>query len=1156
MTMKDKNGFALKEHTLKRLLVAGTSVLAMGIAAPAMAQQVDEVPDSAQTDADAEDNITVIGSRIRRQGFEDISQPAVVLDTEILDKRGFTNVADALNELPAFGGSVDGLGAQGQNVGQEFLNLFNLGTQRTLTVVNGRRFVPGNVPSSDAGGRLEGSQVDINNFSSPLIERIEILSVGGAPIYGADAVAGVVNIILKDDFEGAQVNYQFSDFVNPSGIVTHNVEAVFGANFADGRGNVTTSFQFEDQQGARLDQFPLADNLVTDFATGGSNPDLLGQEGRFNILEGSFGFLPAPTGGVPLPGLGGTGINVFNDADGNVLTFAGDGRLSIFDPGVQRGSSAFFFEGGSGFDLQDFNELIAPTERFVFSSTAKYDITSNLTAYLETNFLNSSSVDLANQAGTAFNTAFLGAQGQGAFAVSTDSPFIVEEDRQTLIEAGAGDTFFLNGINLGFLPDAGQNFVDTTTFRVVGGLKGGFEFAGRELYYDFSANFGRTEQFRGETFLRGGAVFNAINSVALDAAGIAQLNDADNLGAIADATNNDGTLNVLRNGQVVEITNPEGNGFNAQVGDIICGVFLNAPGALDDDGTLGIVDPSDTPSSNPDVRECTPLNPFIGAGNSSQAIDFISTPALSTGDINQTDFLALIGGDLIDLPAGKAQFSVAFERRRETGSFTPGGVLEDGLSRQPFVPRFDGASIVNNEIAVELSLPILSQDFNLGINDALGFNFIDSVRIDAAYRFINPSFFDDNIHIYTAGANISLLDGDLTIRGNRTTSVRQPSIAELFSPPVQTFNQTGDPCNVTNIQNGNQSRIDNCVLGAQQAGFTGAFFGQGTNPDGTPEVDQNGDPVLGLVLAAGDNVFLTPSVNAAIPLLTGGNPNLIPEENTSYTAGFIYNPSFVPGLSLNADYVVLQINEAIVEQGIAFFTQTCFDEGLDSPECDNFTRTGPSPSSDGSVAGGFDIVSGVIGFGNAPTLRLQAVQAQARYNFDAADAINYFGGFLGQKAIDRDLGSLSLNTTVYAPIVFRNSNAALPVDPDNPVVINQVGNVAFPEIELNASLNYSYDKFDFFWRSIYDDNTQPCFRRSPGSCDQETGIAGQSPGILTLQRDVEHNFSVGYQVNDYISVRGGVNNVLNNRPTLEQQAFGGGGNVLGRSYFLRITARN
>ena len=162
--------------------------------------------------------------------------------------------------------------------------------------------------------------------------------------------------------------------------------------------------------------------------------------------------MPAPAPGVPLPFFGG---NIFTDPDGNILTFAGDGGLSFFDEGVQTGTSAVFGEGGNGFDLNDFQEAIAPIERFVFSSSAHYDINDNVRVFMETNFLNSRGTDLISQSGNAFNTAFLNTQGQGAFGVSIDNPFISEADRATLIEAGAGDTFFLNGINLGLLPSAG-----------------------------------------------------------------------------------------------------------------------------------------------------------------------------------------------------------------------------------------------------------------------------------------------------------------------------------------------------------------------------------------------------------------------------------------------------------------------------------------------------------------------------------------------------------------------------------------------------------------------------------------------------------------------------------------------------------------------------
>ena len=1145
MTTK-KTSINFKDKGLMAMLAAGASVLSLSVAAPAMSQEVDEIADL------EEDNVVVTGSRISRRGFEDLSQPALVLQAETFDKRGFTNVATALNELPAFGGGIDGITTgSGQNVGQNFLDLFDLGTQRTLVVVNGRRFVPGNPLSADPIGRVEGSQVDINNFAPALIERVEVLSVGGAPIYGADAIAGTINLILKDDYEGVDLSFQYSDFVE-FGAPTYTVNGLFGTNFSDGRGNVTASIQYDNSSGTVGAGVPTFDDQISGFADG-ANPIILNEEGRFNILEGPRGFLPAPDGGVPLPGLG--GIRTFQDPDGNILTFAGDGGLSFFDPGVATGSSAFFFSGGSGFDLQDFNELLVPVERFVFGSTAKYDVNDYVTVFMENNFLNSTGTDLVSQSGTAFNTAFLGGQGQGAFAVDINNPFISEADRQTLITAGAGDTFFLNGINLGLLPNSGANFVETTTFRTVGGIKGDFELGERKLAWEVSMNFGRTSQTRNQAEISGGAFFNAVNSEVLTADRIADLQDPENL-ALLEAQTDSTLFNVIRGGELLSI-----GADQAQVGDITCSINVDATGAVDADGTLGIVDPTDTPTRNGFAAGCVPLNLFIGqlpvnAGTAqAAAIDFISGNALSSGNINQTDFLAFIGGDLIELPAGWAQFNAGYERRREFGSLASSGFSEGGFSREPAIASFPGGQITSNEIFGELVLPVLSSDFNLGLNNLVGFNLLSSLELNGAYRHISAdgetesavsltgNALGDSVDTYTLGGVLRLLDDDLTLRGNYTRSVRQPSIVELFAPFAQAFDQTADPCDISNIndQGPNAARIQNCVTAAQQAGFSQAFFGEG--------LDLNGNVATGLILAPGDEVFTTPSVNAAVPLLTGGNAGLNFEIGDSFTAGFIYQPSFIPGLTFGADYISISVSDAIAEPDFSFFTQTCFDDGLDSPECDNFNRDGVIPATDGTVISGFDITDGFSGFANSDTFDFRAIQGQFRYNFEVADAFNFASkaGLFGQS--ERDLGSARINATFFAPLSIRDSTLAIADQPDGSVT-NIVGTTTgnSDELSIVADFSWDYKGFNLFWRSTYQDNVDPCQFRVENDCNDIPAFA------RPLQRDVEHNLSLGYEINDNIAIRGGINNVLNNEQTIEQQAFGGG-NVFGRSFFLRFNLR-
>lgn len=1108
--------------------------------------------DAAADDEEAVEEIVVTGSRIKRSSFADIDQPAVVVDSELFELAGFTNVADALNAVPSMGAGITDITlGSGQNVGQQFLDLFNLGTQRTLVVVNGRRFVPGNVLSGAPGGRIEGSQVDLNNFPTALVERIEILSIGGAPIYGADAIAGTINIILKDDYEGVDISFQYSNRLTPNVVDNYNINAVWGANFSDGRGNVTAAIQFEDQRGATANDFPGLRDGVDCFGDGG-NPCIIGEdaEGVFSILEGPTGFLIAPGPGVPLPGLLGDGtpaqfLNVFVDANNNPLTFAGDGRLSIFEFGVKTGTSAVFFQGGNGFDLDDFQELQVPLNRFVFSSTAHYEINKNMRIFMETNFLSADSKDITSQVGTAFNTAFLNTQGIGSFGVSVNNPFIDPGDRQTILDSGAalnalspgtfdGQTFFINGINLGLLPEAGANTTDTTTFRTVGGIEGDFQALGRNFNYEMSMNFGRTKQFRNQVEVRGGAFFNAVDSVALDAAMLAMLVDPDNLDLIAETTNSP-TINVVRNGSVVAL-----DPVDAMVGDILCAVFLNPPGALDRDptnprGNIGIT--VNTPTPDPDVAGCTPINLFIGAGNSIEAINFISTDGQSTGRVSQADWLGYVSGELLQLPAGWSQFSIGFERRREYGSFQSGGVLSDGLSREPAIPSIPQEEIVSNEFMAELRVPVFNEDFGFNIiNDAIGFNLFNSLEINGAYRRIDQSGIKP-LNVFTGGGSIDLFGGDLTIRGNFTRSARQPSLVELFSPDAQTFDQTGDPCDNRNITRApSTNRAQNCLDAAIAAGFTNAQL-----------LDVDGDGNFGLVLDIGDNEFQTPSVNAAIPLITGGNPNLIFEIGNSWTIGFIWQPKFVPNLTIGADLINIKISDVITEPDFSFFTQNCFDKsdfaaGNLESSCGNFERSGPGAATDGSVIGGFDIVSGKSGFANFSVLEFRAIQGQARYAFDVRDAANLFGMGGGS-----DLGSISIRALFLAPLTFRDAAAAIPLQLDGRVT-NQVGSTGDPALKATFDISYAKGPFSMFWRTTYTHKGKPCFDNAEGDCDDIPQVA------LPLPFDMTHDASVGYQVTEYFGLRGGVNNIFGDPPTLAQEAFNFGGNNLGRLFFLRASA--
>ena len=265
------------------------------------------------------DEIVITGSRIPRAGFDTL-MPAIVVDGQFLQDRGFTDIASALNELPAFG--LPGNSTQGDqstySTGQNFVNLYGLGSQRTLTLINGRRFVSGNSPSLFVGAAA-GSQVDLNMVPTALVDRIETISIGGAPIYGADAIAGTVNVILKRDFEGFDLrsNYGISQ-------ESEMEETVFslalGANSADGRGNVSLAFEHSDRGGMIESDMPhhaagwqFRENFDPVFR------QVLVPRGTANIVSNNGALTPG-TRLLPNRGLG-----VW--PDGRFLQFAPDGSI-------------------------------------------------------------------------------------------------------------------------------------------------------------------------------------------------------------------------------------------------------------------------------------------------------------------------------------------------------------------------------------------------------------------------------------------------------------------------------------------------------------------------------------------------------------------------------------------------------------------------------------------------------------------------------------------------------------------------------------------------------------------------------------------------------------------------------------------------------------
>ena len=295
----------------------------------------DEEPDQMNTGADDDDSIVVTGSRIPRPQFEG-TIPGAQVTQEQISTRAFTNALEALNDIPLVGPGASALGTNGGqpgSLGAAFVDLLDLGTNRTLTLLNGRRFVSGNQGTLFVQGNTTGSQVDLSVIPTALISRFDVLTVGGAAAYGSDAVAGVVNAILIDDYDGQQLSALVGITEQGDGF-NYRLSGIVGRNFMDDRANVTVSYErtFDDSlTGDRRDFLFRNPIASTNFGNGGQRNPAFTRAIGASTNAGTGAFLPsfadaypnniATPPGFPNGILGGT-------------TLVSDGGTVFFAPGT------------------------------------------------------------------------------------------------------------------------------------------------------------------------------------------------------------------------------------------------------------------------------------------------------------------------------------------------------------------------------------------------------------------------------------------------------------------------------------------------------------------------------------------------------------------------------------------------------------------------------------------------------------------------------------------------------------------------------------------------------------------------------------------------------------------------------------------------------
>ena len=667
------------------------------------------------------EEVVVTGSRLQTPNETSISPITTVTATE-LQETGMTRVEDVLNNLPGVFAGMNSTTSNGAD-GTAVVDLRGLGAQRTLVLVNGKRLGPG----SSQGGR---NFSDINQIPAPLIERVDVLTGGASAVYGADAVAGVVNFILNTHFQGVQVNagYHFNqhhngnqDGVNP--IVTSagfplpssNVNTGFGktasiimgSNFADDKGNATVYVTYDNQGEALQSKF---DYSACSLAPFNQNTQLHCAGSGTSAKNGAGGYFQA------------------YGPSGALFTNTVDGQTGLMRP---------FNRGPGPSDYYNFGPLNfyqTPNERWTAGGFADYNINSHVNVYTEVSLMRNSQQAQIAPSGDFFAQSF----------IPCASPLLTAQEAASMCTAanlaangGAFETF--NGVDYpGLNMYIGRRNVEggnrqatfvTNSNREVLGVKG--DFADSVWTYDVYAQHASVDNNNGN--------LNYLNNSAIDAA-----------------------LNVL----------PGPNGP-------VCGGPTNALGIgpLVGQGTAFQPDPA-----------CVPWNIWKPNGVTPAQTAYLSIPLITVGNVTEYVANGSVTGDLgkygVKLPTADQglQLNVGLEWREETSDFLP-----DFLSQQGSAAGSGGSilpvsgSFTVREAFTEMRLPLASHA-----------PFADDLAVEGGYRYSKYSLgFDTNT--YKLGLEWAPIH-DIRLRGSFQRAVRAPNIGELFSAQAVGLDGSHDPC--------------------------------------------------------------------------------------------------------------------------------------------------------------------------------------------------------------------------------------------------------------------------------------------------------------------------------------------------------------------------
>jgi outer membrane receptor protein involved in Fe transport len=394
-------------------------------------------------EGEAIEKIEVTGSRIKRTDLE-TSSPVQITSAEDIKLSGFTKIEDLLNSLPQIEAAETSFQSNGAS-GTATLDLRGMGSNRTLVLINGRRLQPGGIYSQSP---------DVNQIPAALVKRVEVMTGGGSSVYGADAVAGVVNFVMNDDFEGFEITagvsgYQHNnsnDYIQglmdakgfdypegQSGLEgkTYNIDLTMGGDFADGKGHAVVYANYRDieelRQSAR-DYSSCALNQAGD-TCGGSGNAIIPNFYVAPIVDGDFDW----------------------------------GNYSYL---TLNQNSDFIASSGNQYNYAPVNHFMRPDEKYSLGAMIDYELNDTTSAYMEVAYMHDLTRAQIAESGTFFAENYI---------FTPDNPAFSAAQTQQLMDAlgvAADDEI---GIYIGKRNVEGgprSNILEHNSFRMVTGVEG------------------------------------------------------------------------------------------------------------------------------------------------------------------------------------------------------------------------------------------------------------------------------------------------------------------------------------------------------------------------------------------------------------------------------------------------------------------------------------------------------------------------------------------------------------------------------------------------------------------------------------------------------------------------------------------------------------